>query len=547
MKKILFGVFAFLILVSAMPDKKMKIWLCGDSTIAIKQTNTYPETGWGMPFIYFWDSTIQVNNLAKNGRSTKTFINENLWKQVVDGASEGDYVFIQFGHNDESEEKKDRYTTPDEFKANLTKFVKEARALKAIPILLTPVSRRKFDTLGTALETHKIYSALTKEVADKEKVLFIDLDAKSRALYQSFGKENSTLLFVQLKPGEHPNYPEGRIDNTHFSELGARLIAQLVLKELKELNTDLNNHIIDPKAKQYDYVVAKDNSSVHHSIQEVLNLIPSGNIKPVRIFIKNGVYQEVVTVDASKSNIILVGESEDNTIIKYDNHSGMRDANGDTLNTWTCASAFIYGNDFQAQHITFSNQAGFNAGQAVALRVEGNRASFFNCKMLGFQDVLFLSGNGVKHYFQDCYIEGTTDFIFGAATALFDNCLIHSKKNSHVTAASTNSIIPYGFVFKNCKLTGDSSLNKVSLGRPWSPTASVTYINCWLGKHIVEEGWNNWKNPANEATARYSEYNSTGPGANPTKRVSWSKQLTAEQAADLTISKIFGTWQPARK
>jgi lysophospholipase L1-like esterase len=250
MKKWALGLLVTVLLTSAVPPKKMKIWLCGDSTIAIKQTNTYPETGWGMPFVYFWDSTIQVNNLAKNGRSTKTFINENLWKQVVDGAEEGDYVFIQFGHNDESEEKKDRYTTPAEFKANLTKFVQEARIKKATPILLTPVSRRKFDSLGTAIETHKIYSALTKEVAIAENVLFIDLDTKSRALYQSFGKDNSTLLFLQLKPGEHPNYPEGKVDNTHFSELGARLIAQLVLKEVKGLNTDLNNHIVVPKVKQ---------------------------------------------------------------------------------------------------------------------------------------------------------------------------------------------------------------------------------------------------------------------------------------------------------
>ena len=249
MKKIFFAALGAVILMSAMPPKKMKIWLCGDSTIAIKQTTAYPETGWGMPFTYFWDSTVQVNNLAKNGRSTKTFINENLWQQVVDGASEGDYVFIQFGHNDESEEKKDRYTNPTEFKANLTRFVKEARSLKATPILLTPVSRRKFDTTGTALATHELYSALTKEVAIAENVLFIDLDTKSRALYQQFGKENSTLLFLQLKPGEHPNYPEGKIDNTHFSELGARLIAQLVLKEVKGLNTALNNHIIVPKAK----------------------------------------------------------------------------------------------------------------------------------------------------------------------------------------------------------------------------------------------------------------------------------------------------------
>ncbi len=249
MKKILVLIFASTILVAATPPAKMKIWLCGDSTIAIKQTNTYPETGWGMPFVYFWDSSTQVNNLAKNGRSTKTFISEGLWQQVLDGAQEGDYVFIQFGHNDESVEKKDRYSNPEDFKANLTKFVKEARALKAIPILLTPVSRRKFDSLGKAQETHKEYSPLVEEVAKKENVLFIDLDTKSRALYQQFGQENSTLLFLQLKPGEHPNYPEGKIDNTHFNELGARLIAQLVLKEVKSLHTNLSDHVITTKTK----------------------------------------------------------------------------------------------------------------------------------------------------------------------------------------------------------------------------------------------------------------------------------------------------------
>jgi pectinesterase len=167
--------------------------------------------------------------------------------------------------------------------------------------------------------------------------------------------------------------------------------------------------------------------------------------------------------------------------------------------------------------------------------------------MIGNQDVLFLSGSGVKQYFRDCYIEGTTDFIFGAATAVFKNCHIHSKKNSHVTAASTNSIIPYGFVFFNCKLTADSNINKVSLGRPWSPTASVTYINCWLGKHIIPEGWNNWRNPANEATARYAEYNSSGPGANPSARVKWSKQLTDEEAKKYTIENILGNWDPEKK
>ena len=230
-------------------QKKIKIFLAGDSTIAIKENKAYPETGWGMPFVYFWDSTVTVVNKAKNGRSTKTFISEGLWKSITDEAAEGDYVFIQFGHNDESKDKKERYSTPDTFRMNLQRFIKEARDKKAIPILFTPVSRRKFDSSGIALETHLEYSAYVREVAAAEKVLFIDLDKKSRELYQQFGKENSRLLFLQLAPGENPNYPEGKEDNTHFNELGARLIAQIVLAELRAQHTELTNRIIMPVKK----------------------------------------------------------------------------------------------------------------------------------------------------------------------------------------------------------------------------------------------------------------------------------------------------------
>jgi pectinesterase len=210
-------------------------------------------------------------------------------------------------------------------------------------------------------------------------------------------------------------------------------------------------------------------------------------------------------------------------------------------------SFFVYGNNFYAENVSFENNAGFNAGQAVAVRIEGDRAAFVNCRMTGFQDVLFLSGSGVKSFFKDCYIEGTTDFIFGASTAVFKNCHIHSKKNSHVTAASTNSIIPYGFVFFDCRLTADSSVNKVSLGRPWTPTASVTYLNCWMGSHIIPEGWNNWRNPANEATARYAEYNSSGPGGDFSKRVKWARQLNSEEAKKYTLKNILGSWDPEKK
>ena len=248
MKTNVFILLAFSVLLFS-PKKKINVWLCGDSTMSIKDVKAYPETGWGMPFANFFDSTVTVYNLAKNGRSTKTFISENLWKKVTDNAAEGDYVFIQFGHNDESKEKVERYTTPEEYKTNLEKFINEAKARKAIHVLLTPVSRRKFDSNNHQVETHAVYSALVREVAKRTGVLFIDVDSKSRDLYQQFGAEQSKLLFLQLQPGEHPNYPEGKIDNTHFNELGARLIAQIVLKEIRNSKTELAERIVVPVKK----------------------------------------------------------------------------------------------------------------------------------------------------------------------------------------------------------------------------------------------------------------------------------------------------------
>ncbi|HMR91067.1 MAG TPA: rhamnogalacturonan acetylesterase [Chitinophagaceae bacterium] len=240
---------AVIFLLAGKPKKKITIWLAGDSTIAIKEQRVYPETGWGMPFAYFWDSTVSVRNLAKNGRSTKTFRSEGHWQKIVDNAQDGDYVFIQFGHNDEAVEKKERYAPPDSFKLNLRAFIHEVRQKKAIPVLITPVSRRKFDKEGKAAETHRVYSALTTEVASAEKTVLIDLDTKSRELYQQYGPEFSKLLFLQLEPGEHPNYPNGRNDNTHFSELGARKIAQIVLKDIRAQLPELAERIVEGTVK----------------------------------------------------------------------------------------------------------------------------------------------------------------------------------------------------------------------------------------------------------------------------------------------------------
>jgi len=250
MKKTVLVLISLSLFAFMLPEKKkIKIFLAGDSTMSIKETRYYPETGWGMPFVYFWDSTVTVVNKAKNGRSTSSFRNEGSWKQIMDESGEGDYVFNPFGHKDEGPTKK-TYTTETEFRANLIRYVQEVREKKATPLLLTPVARRKFNAAGQIEGTHDVYAQIVRDVAATEKVLLIDLDKKSQALYQQMGVEQSKLLFVQLNPGEHPHYPEGKEDNTHFSELGARLIAQLVLKELKVLNTGLNDYLFTIPAKK---------------------------------------------------------------------------------------------------------------------------------------------------------------------------------------------------------------------------------------------------------------------------------------------------------
>jgi lysophospholipase L1-like esterase len=231
------------------PPRKTTVWLIGDSTMANKEIKAYPETGWGMPFSNFFDSTIVVDNRAKNGRSTQSFINEKLWQPVVDNMAAGDYVFVQFGHNDEVPTKK-TYTTEEQFRNNLVRYVNETRAKKAFPVLITPVARRKFDSSGHVVGTHEVYSEIVRSVAAQLQVPLIDLDKKSQVMLQQFGPENSMLVYNHLQPGEHPNYPEGKADDTHFSELGARKMAEIVLQEIRNLKLPLADHIYHPVEKK---------------------------------------------------------------------------------------------------------------------------------------------------------------------------------------------------------------------------------------------------------------------------------------------------------
>ncbi|HQY12422.1 MAG TPA: rhamnogalacturonan acetylesterase [Ferruginibacter sp.] len=231
--------------------KKIKVYLIGDSTMCTYETNRAPLTGWGMPFRYFFDSSVEVDNRARGGRSTRTFIGENHWQPIADSLQEGDYVLIQFGHNDEAKEEKykDRYTPVPDYRNNLIRFITETRAKKAIPVLITPVTRMRFDKEGKIQETHKEYSAAVWEVGNAYNAPVIDLDARSRELLQHFGPEYSKMFFMQLDSLQHPNYPAGQKDNTHFNEYGARRMAELVLAEIRKLKLELAERVIVPPVK----------------------------------------------------------------------------------------------------------------------------------------------------------------------------------------------------------------------------------------------------------------------------------------------------------
>jgi len=250
--KIALSVVLLMCMAFNIPDaEKMHIYLIGDSTVSEKPAAAFPENGWGMPFSKFFDTaTTTVVNRAQNGRSTKTFMADNLWKPIVAGLKKGDIVLIQFGHNDEVKTKA-QATTEKEFQKNLHQYIAETKAKQAVPVLITPPARRSFDQSGNLEDTHKVYSELVRQVAAEDHVVLVDLDTQSQAVLKSFGPENSKWLFNHLRPGEHPNFPEGKVDNTHFSELGARQMAEIVYKGLKEQNPgDIGAHFFVPKPKK---------------------------------------------------------------------------------------------------------------------------------------------------------------------------------------------------------------------------------------------------------------------------------------------------------
>jgi len=289
-------------------------------------------------------------------------------------------------------------------------------------------------------------------------------------------------------------------------------------------------------AGNYDFVVAQDGSGNFTSIQKAIDACKAFPDSRVTVFVKNGTYKEKLQVPSCNTQLTITGESSEKTIISYgDYFDKINRGRNSTFYTYTL---LIEANDFRLENITVENTAG-PVGQAVALHCEGDRCVFSNCRFLGNQDTVYAAGRFSRMLFTNCYIEGTTDFIFGEATAVFELCAIYSKGDSFITAASTPEGKLFGFVFLNCKLTASDGVKKAYLGRPWRIYAKVAFLNCRMSDFICPEGWHNWSKPVSEKTTVFAEYKNSGSGSDTSQRVGWSKKLTDNEALKYTKENIF--------
>jgi pectinesterase len=530
----------FVVLFSAFTsDKTITIFMIGDSTMANKPLEgDNQERGWGQVLGGFFSEEIVIDNHAKNGRSSKSFIDEGRWDVVLRKMKPGDYVFIQFGHNDEKANP-DRHTDPGTtFDANLKRFVSETRAKGGIPVLFNSIVRRNFRVNENAvaeddyrkikltelpegdvlIDTHGEYLNSPRNVAKEMDVPFVDMNKLTHDLVQGMGPEASKKLYMWMPANKFASCPQGRQDNTHLSVYGARTITRMTVEAIAEVVPALK-----PYVRYYDFVVAKDGSGDFFTLQDAIDAVPDfRKEKRTNILVRTGVYKEKLIVPECKLNISLIGE--DGAVLTNDDYAQKKNRFGENMSTSGSSTCYIYGPDFYAENITFENYAG-RVGQAVACFIEGDRAYFKNCRFLGNQDTLYNYGKESRQYFENCYIEGTVDFIFGWATVLFKDCIIHSVGDGYVTAPATDKGKKYGYVFMDCKLTAADGVSKVYLSRPWRPYAKAVFIRCDLGNHIMPEGWNNWGKKDNEKTAYYAEYKNIGEGAPIENRAKWSHQL----------------------
>lgn len=498
-----------------------------------------PERGWGQLFRGLFDTSVAVENYAMNGRSTKSFRDEGRWAAVCERLRPGDYVFIQFGHNDQKLSDTTRYASPAQYAENLRRYVREARAGGGVPVLLTPIVRRRFS--GSVLDdTHGPYADAARRVAAEEGTVLIDAERLTRAWVMALGDEASKDYYMWVERGTSPRWPEGRSDDTHLNVRGARAVARMIAAQLREIVPELGRRLAVT-----DYVVAKDGSGDFFTLGEAVAAIPDFGRDTTRIAIGEGVYREKIVIPATKRLVVMEGRGE--VTISWDDYAARIGRTGHPLGTSGSSTVYFGGEGWTVRGVTFENSAGA-VGQAVAVQCLATDLHFVGCRFVGNQDTLYLYGEGNRDgqtvtrnaciTFDDCYIEGTTDFIFGSASALFRRCEIRSKADSYITAASTCRGQVCGLIFVQCRLTSAEGVTRCWLGRPWRDWAQTVFVRCHLGAHIRPEGWHDWSKPHAQRTVFYAEYASEGPGAAPRSRVGWSRQLSEKEAR--RVLKAFG-------
>lgn len=617
------AVVLMLSLTSADTKRPITIFMIGDSTMANKPLDgNNQERGWGQMLSGFFSDDIRVDNHALNGRSSLSFILEGEWQKVYDAIKPGDYVFIQFGHNDEKIKSENRGTRPGtpepalcpdqwgrpaSFDDNLRKFVNETREKGGIPVLFNSIARRSFfenqnaaeedDLFGKGItlktegdslvETHIItrgdgtvddYLEAPRRIAKEMKVPFVEMNAISKKVILGEGVEGSKGLFCWLPANTYAAAPKGREDNTHLRISGARKMCAATIDAIGEAVPALK-----PFIRKYELVVAKDGSGDYMTVQEAINAVPDYNSEEIKIMIAPGTYKEKLVVPESKSHVTLIARSEGEVIITNDDYAGKTSlVTGRKLGTSGSSTAYIYAPYFEAIGIVFENtasnesyaQGGRGVGQAVAVLVAGDCVVFRRCKFLGHQDTLYAYGRKSdpktpeavaaaktqripenmqsRQYYEDCYIAGTVDYIFGWATAYFNRCELHCLGDGYVTAAATPQGQTYGYVFNECHITADPGV-QTYLGRPWRHYAQTVFVNCTMDECVRPQGWQTWPNKETgadgSATAFYAEYNSKGAGAQPKQRVAWSKQLTSNMAERFTAAEVlkgYDNWNPVK-
>ena len=421
------------------------------------------------------------------------------------------------------------------------------------------------------------YLEAPRRIARELNTPFVEMNKISKELILQHGNEGSKKLFCWIPADTNLSAPKGREDNTHLRIWGARQMCFATIDAIGESVPALKPYI-----RKYDIVVAKDGSGDFFSIQEAINAVPDFNSQEVTILVQPGTYYEKLIVPTSKTNIKMVAKTEGQSIITYDDYASKKaELTGRNKGTSGSASVYIFANNFEAVGMVFANTCSKESwdkekkvvGQGVAVLVVGDRIVFRRCKFLGHQDTLYAYGRksdpktqeGIetvqvtmpkdqlaRQYYEECYIEGTVDYIFGWATAYFNRCEMHCLGDGYVTAAATPKGIEYGYVFNECKITVEPGV-KTRLGRPWRNYAQTVYLNCRM-EGVQPEGWQSWLNKTTgldgTTTARYAEYNSldaNGKKLDISKRVSWSKQLSKKEAnyysADKVLCGIDG-WNP---